>query len=201
MDKKNFAAFLVLKILLLTGIALGLSELYYDDGNLNGTNMLGLGAGFGVRFTPVSYPFNLTGLKYNLKQYSNRTFEVHVWAANGSEGTPGNDVIAPFNTTAPSLGANPYWHTVNLSQSYVINSGDFYAGFIHVFPFEPVMGCEDNAVINRSYNYDGSIWDLDSTKQYGIRALGHYLNLTSFTIELRQGWNLVSIPREISDDE
>ena len=170
-----------------------LIEIAYDDGSIDetseGYSYFGgaNGSGFGVRFTPESYPVTVKKVKINAYG-SNVPVEIHIYDDDGTNGAPGTDLITSFDYSFSAQG----WQTISLPEDVTIQDGDFYIGlvipgadaeyFAHDFssPFD-----------DRSWYNTGSSWELNSeywpsqdpdyqeyeTAEWMIRAIVEELDL------------------------
>ena len=149
-------------------------ELYHDDEMQNGMDGYGNPSEIrAVRFTPPKYPFRLNRVKVFLVQ--NSSVRIRVFDNAGSNGSPGNDLIAPFEKDFKNNIITGEWHELQLPSSVLINSGDFYVG-IEVIDFNhPIsLGTDTaNPIDNRSYwKNQGFTWNKVTDVDYMIRASG-----------------------------
>ena len=126
-------------------------EISYDDGTAEEYLAYGWdGAGFAVRFSPLSYPTKLLKARFNV--YNTTAFEIHIWNDNGAGGSPGSDLISPFIVN-PNIYQD--WYDVNLSSfNITITEGDFYIGWIELNNYN-YLGVDKNGIADyRSWVYE-----------------------------------------------
>lgn len=106
-------------------------ELLYDDGIMDNFTIWTTGGNMNaVKFTPLGYPVTITGGKINIGTQSNYPigstpfvpFQVSVYDASGSGGTPGVLIAGPVNVVPSDFG----WVDFSVPSQPVINSGNFY---------------------------------------------------------------------------
>ncbi len=106
-------------------------ELLYDDGiQDNFTVWASQGNLNAVKFTPLGYPVTVNGGKINIGTIANYPagstpfvpFQVSIYDASGTGGTPGVKIAGPVDV----LPANFGWVDFSIPSGPVINSGNFY---------------------------------------------------------------------------
>jgi uncharacterized repeat protein (TIGR01451 family) len=155
------------------GIQRGASQhLYYDDwGAESYSSWSGTDGEFAVRFTLDKALF------YVLRTSSGSVdFGVRVYDDDGGGGNPGT-ILRSLTTTfrgyapiGPGLFFN--WHVVDIDP-VTINDGDFYVSFRQLTAFDPSLLYDTSYPSNRSYNFNGVSWSLQSARDYMIQALVH----------------------------
>ncbi|MCX6305234.1 MAG: choice-of-anchor J domain-containing protein [Bacteroidetes bacterium] len=110
-------------------------ELIYDDGvQDNFTIWSAQGNMNAMKFTPVGYPAKLTGGSINIGISSNYPaggnplvpFQVRIYDATGTGGTPGNSLAGPFEIIPTALG----WIEFILPVPVVISNGSFFIAMV-----------------------------------------------------------------------
>jgi len=150
---------LYLPLLLNSYPAAAETELAYDDGQGEADASWEVGKGFAVCFTPPEGGHKLVRARYYL--YDPRPIEVHVWDADH------NDLITPFTANTTQEG----WNDVDLSAYNIAVSDDFCLGFLHLEAYRPTLGSDFDAPDGRSYEVDGHYWQVQTGKDYMIRAV------------------------------
>jgi len=111
-------------------------ELLYDDGiQDNFTIWASQGNMNAVKFSPAGYPVKVTGGSVNIGNASNypagvplNPFQVSVYDATGTGGTPGNSIAGPFTVNPLATG----WIEFTLPAPVQVSSGAFYIVMIQV---------------------------------------------------------------------
>jgi hypothetical protein len=169
----------------------GATELVYHDGTWNNAHYyLNMAAEEAVRFTPPSYPFQVTGAKIGiLNAFPNSAHEqivVKIYADDGAGGLPGTLL---YQQQTGSIGNEcdglndttyqTYMAEAVIRQNIVINSGTFYVAIKN--PADAVSGIAEAWTLDtlgsgNSYFFDPSTstWSAipDSLGDVMISALG-----------------------------
>lgn len=112
-------------------IPFGIYELLYDDGIQDDFTLWATAGNMNaVKFTPVGYPASITGGSVNIGQASNYPpgsnplvpFQIRIYDASGTGGTPGINIGGPFDIIPTALG----WVEFTFSSPVTINNGSFY---------------------------------------------------------------------------
>lgn len=106
-------------------------ELLYDDGISDDFSVWAVqGSMNALKFTPLAYPLNVTGGKINIGGPANYPpgstplvpFQVSVYDASGTGGTPGIKIAGPVDVIPSDFG----WVEFSVSPAAVVNNGNFY---------------------------------------------------------------------------
>jgi hypothetical protein len=106
-------------------------ELLYDDGIMDNFTVWSMQGNMNaVKFTPLGYPVTVTGGKINIGTSGNYPagstpfvpFQVSVYDASGTGGTPGIKIAGPVDVLPTNFG----WVDFSILSAPVINNGDFY---------------------------------------------------------------------------
>ncbi len=110
-------------------------ELLYDDGiQENFTVWSAQGNMNAVKCTPAGFPVKVTGGSVNIGVSSNYPagsnplvpFQVRIYDANGTGGSPGNSLAGPFDVTPAAMG----WVEFVLPAPVIIPGGAFYIAMV-----------------------------------------------------------------------
>jgi hypothetical protein len=113
----------------------GSYELIYDDGVQENFTVWGAAGNMNaVKFTPAGYPVTLTGGMIHIGVAANyppgsnplNPFQVRIYDAAGTGGTPGNSLAGPFNVTPATYG----WISFTLTDPLTIQSGSFFIAMV-----------------------------------------------------------------------
>ncbi len=143
-------------------------ELLYDDGiQENFTVWAFQGNMNAVRFSPAGYPANITGGSINIGSPVNYPagsnplvpFQIQIFDASGTGGTPGNALGTPFTVVPTTFG----WIDFVFPNSITVNSGSFYLTMIQQgnAPNAAGISIDETAPQFRSYSCfvtGGSPW-------------------------------------------
>ncbi len=106
-------------------------ELLYDDGTMDDFTIWATEGNMNaVKFTPLGYPVTVTGGKINIGSSANYPagstpfvpFQVAVYDASGSGGTPGVSIAGPVDVLPSDFG----WVNFSIPSAPIINDGNFY---------------------------------------------------------------------------
>ena len=147
---------------------------YYDDPEDSFYVNFFAGQGASVVFTLLDNVQIVTGLIRNYQDQSNppnKNFMFHVWTAGASG--PGDDMITPFEVTPAATPADPNPMTVVDLRDYAEElsglSGDVFIGF--TVDEDTVRITEGPNPMGRSFYFDGSSWNAESTYNYHFRLI------------------------------
>jgi len=141
-------------------------EYSYDGGYLQEDKGEMSGSIDAVRFTPL-FSGQLSTARFCLHpasfQFGSTEFIVHVMDENRC------DLITPFNQTLIPEG----WFDVDLSSHGIgVNEGiDFYVGIEWVTNSSPRLGRETTDPFNRSWHWNGTCWEQETSCDFMIRAI------------------------------
>lgn len=153
--------------------------LAYDNGKPSNRNALSsAGSGWAVKMSPdltISKVVQVMGGSFlfgaDWPTPGGTEFNVSVYDASGSGGSPGKKLAGPFAANALRNGA---WTQVDLSSKNIIVSGDFYVLYTQVrgFPYTPALYSDNDRGINRSWRFIGGTWSKvpAAVGNYMIRA-------------------------------
>ncbi|RCV63038.1 hypothetical protein C5S53_16110 [Methanophagales archaeon] len=152
-----------------------LNELLYDDGVAeNAYYMFDADNGFAVRFTPPSYPAEITTAKICFwPNGTHEEFAVYVYDDDGLDGQPGTCLGGPICHTATEGG----WCYVDLlGLDISITSGDFYILYQQLLDgpdCEALCYDESPPSHGRSWDYNGTLekWYIWEYENYMIRCV------------------------------
>jgi len=106
-------------------------ELLYDDGIMDNFTIWAVQGNMNaLKFTPLGYPVTVTGGKINIGTSANYPsgstpfvpFQVSVYDASGTGGTPGVKIAGPVDIIPSDFG----WVDFSIPSPPVISSGDFF---------------------------------------------------------------------------
>lgn len=110
-------------------------ELLYDDGLQNNFTVWSAAGNMNaLKFTPVGFPAKITGGSIHIGMGSNYPsgvnltlpFQVIVYDAAGTGGTPGNALAGPFEVVPAAFG----WVEFTLPSPVTINAGSFFIAMV-----------------------------------------------------------------------
>ena len=113
----------------------GSYELLYDDGIQDNFTVWAMPGNMNaLRFTPAGYPAKITGGSVHIGSNGNYPagsnplvpFQIRIYDATGTGGTPGASLAGPFEIIPAALG----WLDFSLPLNIVINSGSFYIAMV-----------------------------------------------------------------------
>ncbi|MFE4131103.1 S8 family serine peptidase [Peribacillus sp. YIM B13482] len=159
-------------------------EIKYDDGtaeNARAYNAAGNSWAVKMSLASGNKSANVTGA---LLRFWDTTwpvpggteFQVSVYDASGTEGSPGKKIAGPFNKTALRDGQ---WTHIDLSEHGIMVEGDFFIVYTQskANPNAPGLGTdEDGPNAGRSWQGVGGSWSQSPTEEgnYMIRATVNY---------------------------
>ena len=160
-----------------------LNLISYDDAVADGNYyMYNALDGFAVRFTPPSYPAEITIAKICfLAGRPHEMFAVYVYDDDGPGGEPDTCLGGPINHTATEGG----WCDVDLSGLGVtITSGDFYILYQQLLDYpdcEALCYDNDTPLYERSWDYNGTSkkWYSWPYENYMIRCVVNETSIES----------------------
>jgi hypothetical protein len=132
----------------------------YDDSVKEYTTYQSAGDMVAVRFTPLFVGTLKKARFYIDRLYGDDTFNIHVMNANLSE------IITPFSVTPTSTG----WFEVDLSTYNINMREDFYIA-MEWLTIHPDLGTDQSNPDKRSFDFNGTTWVIQSSKDYMIRAV------------------------------
>lgn len=121
-------------------------ELKYDDNVANySTAWQGPTGGYGMKFTPPSYPVTLTQVKIYIGTITTapQNFTAQILDDNGTGGAPGSVLF----TQVVSAATQNSWYTVNCNVT--ISSGSFYAAWLQSNQNTTNVGIDSTGPISR----------------------------------------------------
>lgn len=123
----------------------------YDDNASNGFVYAGSNLGFGMKFTPSTYPAKIDKIRLYVAG-SSQPVQIRIYGSSGSN--PGSQIITPLNLTTPSVDG---WWEIPITSKPQIDSGDFYVVMIQASGNATSIGWDDSTGnIDRSYFYNGT---------------------------------------------
>ena len=143
--------------------------IYYDDGiEVNAFAWLAEGNGFGLKFTPASYPMTINGVLVHLWEDTwpdpgANYYEIRLVDDDGVYGSPGTTIYqSPVLT-----GVRGDWNTIDLRHAGIeITSGDFYLFYIQVGDHPNCPGLSIDTAVDapagHSWDYFEGAYRLDN---------------------------------------
>ncbi len=155
------------------------NHIFYDNAQNDNTTSIGPASTSGLMGCAVRITLNgTTDVIYALiRNYTDQSspnddFLFHIWADNN--GLPGTDMITPFMVTpeADLMATSPMTRIDLSAYSAELSglSGDFFVGYT-VPTGETNLVQTTPAVANRSFNFDGSNWMLNTQSDYHFRVI------------------------------